>query len=130
MLVVLDTNVVVAALRNPGGASGWLVRHGIRQRSVVVSVPLMFEYEDVGTRPALLSETGLTLREVQATLGEICLAARQIQPTFSWRPALPNPNDDMVLETAIGGGAGVVVTFNVRDFDGAERFGVKVERPA
>src|SRR5437762_6160779 len=32
------------------------------------------------------------------------------------RPMLPDPNDEMVLETAINGRADAIVTFNDRDF--------------
>lgn len=46
------------------------------------------------------------------------------------RPVLPDADDDMVLETAINGRAGGIVTFNRRDFEPAERlFGIAVQSP-
>jgi predicted nucleic acid-binding protein len=49
---------------------------------------------------------------------------------FRWRPALADPNDDMVLETAVNGQAHAIVTFNQRDFNpAAARFGCGVMRP-
>ena len=44
-------------------------------------------------------------------------------------PALRDPGDDMVLELAVEAGADYLVTFNARDFAGAERFGVRVIAP-
>jgi predicted nucleic acid-binding protein len=43
---------------------------------------------------------------------------------------LPDPNDDMVLETAVNGQARAIVTFNERDFSSATAgFGCLVMRP-
>ncbi|HEY2618806.1 MAG TPA: PIN domain-containing protein, partial [Acetobacteraceae bacterium] len=50
---------------------------------------------------------------------------------YSWRPAATDPDDDMVIETAINGGADVIATFNIDDMRaGAARYGIAVERPA
>ena len=49
---------------------------------------------------------------------------------FLWRPRLKDPADEMVLATAVNGGADRLVTFNVRHFaDAARVFGVIVVRP-
>ena len=39
------------------------------------------------------------------------------------------PDDDFVLELAIAGGCSFIVTYNIRDFSGAEDFGVQVVTP-
>jgi hypothetical protein len=54
-----------------------------------------------------------------------------VELAFVWRPALPDADDDMVLETAMNGRAdGGIVTFNRRDFEPAERrFGIIVLSP-
>lgn len=45
-------------------------------------------------------------------------------------PRLTDPDDDMVLETAINGGASAIVTFNQHDFAGAGRdFGCVIILP-
>jgi predicted nucleic acid-binding protein len=47
-----------------------------------------------------------------------------------WRPRLRDPADEMVLETAVNGGADWLVTFNVRHLAAAAReFGIRVLRP-
>jgi predicted nucleic acid-binding protein len=42
---------------------------------------------------------------------------------------LHDPKDDLVLELAVAAGCGTVVTYNVRDFRGAESLGVAAQRP-
>jgi len=49
---------------------------------------------------------------------------------FQWRPQSRDPNDEIVLETAINGQADALVTYNLGDFAAAgERFGIAVLRP-
>ena len=125
-LVVLDTNVLVSALRSRRGASFALVeRIGTGQFDIAVSVPLVLEYED-----AMLRHRGaLTMGQVGDVLDYVCSVARHHRVFFLWRPLLRDPNDDMVAEVAVASGARAIVTYNERDFSGVEKFGVKVWSP-
>ncbi len=128
--VVLDTNVLVAALRSRQGASFALLQRlaaATPGYEVYVSVPLVFEYEDVLRRQA--ATIGLPMFVVDDVLDFVCSVAYHQAIFFLWRPALRDPGDDMVLELAVAAGADFVVTFNTRDFAGSERFGLRVVRP-
>ena len=46
-----------------------------------------------------------------------------------WRPILPDPKDDFVLELAVESQSDFIITYNLRDFRGAESFGISVETP-
>jgi putative PIN family toxin of toxin-antitoxin system len=129
--VVLDTDVVVAGLRSPTGASRALLRRLRAGRLVVVaSVALMVEYEAVLTRPEHLAATGLSRREMNALLDGLAALVEPVTPSFLWRPQLRDPDDEMVLDAAVAGRCDAIVTFNVDDFlPAARRFGVKVLRP-
>lgn len=117
---VLDTDVVVAAFRSPRGASRWLLNAGLRRRiTVVVSVPLLLEYEAVLTRPDQIAATGLSAVEIGIVLDAFVSVAKQSRLSFRWRPLVADANDDMVLETAINAGAHSIATFNIRDFGSA-----------
>ena len=125
--MVLDTNVLVAAFRSSLGASYKLLQTlESRVWRPVISPALAFEYEAVLKRGA--SETDLTLRDIDDFVEYLCSRSRLVQIYFHWRPALRDPNDDRILEVAVRTGS-PVVTFNTRDFAGAERFGVKVMGP-
>jgi putative PIN family toxin of toxin-antitoxin system len=126
--VVLDTNVIVSGLRSRRGASFRvlsLVGGGFFEH--YMSVALAFEYEDAVKR----SGSGIHLSKsvLEDILDFLCASARQQEIHFLWRPTLPDPKDDMVLEVAVHGGCEAIVTYNVEDFQGSERFGIKVIRP-
>ena len=127
--IVLDTNVLVAGLRSSLGASHRLLSLvGTGRFTHVVSVALLFEYESAVTRP----ESGIRLSTavLNDVLDYLCAAGHRQQIYFLWRPTLPDPSDDLVLEVAVHGHCDRIVTFNTRDFVGSERFGVEVETPA
>jgi len=118
---VLDTDVVVAGFRSERGASRQILLTALQERfELLVSVPLFLEYEAVLTRPEQLAACGLARQEIEHFLKELAEVARPVQFAFRWRPTLLDPADDMVLETAVNGGADAIVTFNVRHFQPAK----------
>lgn len=89
-----------------------------------LSTALMLEYEDAAKRQ--LDELVFTEEEVDRLLDILCAQAVRSSVFFLWRPTLPDPADDFVLELAVSSGAGCIVTYNKRDFVGAEHFGVRI----
>lgn len=111
---------MVAALRSERGASRQLLISALeREFDLLASVPLMLEYEAVLTRQEHLLASGLTTLQVRKILDDLAGTARPVRLAFRWRPRLPDADDDMVLETAMNGGANAVVTFNLADFAAA-----------
>ncbi len=92
-----------------------------------LSVPLFLEYQSVCSR--LVLQGRLTQADADHVLDYLCHTAIRHEMYFLWRPHLPDPTDDMVLEVAITGQCESIVTFNVTDFRGADAFGVNVETP-
>ncbi len=120
---MLDTDVLVAAVRSRHGASWQLVDGALAgEFTLLVSVPLVLEYEAVLTRPEHIQASGLTNMEMHSLINALIAVGRHVRNSFLWRPLLPDPADDMVFETAMNGRADALVTFNQRHFTAASRY--------
>jgi putative PIN family toxin of toxin-antitoxin system len=126
--VVIDTNVIVSALRSSRGASYkllWLL--GGDKFEIHLSVPLFLEYEAVAKR--LIGEFALTAGQIDDILDYICSLANYQRIFYLWRPFLKDAQDEMVLELAVTAGCEYIITYNETDFEGVERFGLQVRTP-
>jgi predicted nucleic acid-binding protein len=123
--------VLVAAIRSETGASRVLLNSALDCRlQVSISTPLILEYEAVLTRREHLQASGLSAAEVGEILDMLCASGIQVHMTEGWRPMLRDPDDEMVLGTAINGRVDAIVTFNRADFAGIpEEIGIEVLLP-
>jgi predicted nucleic acid-binding protein len=125
--IVIDTYVIVAALRSTKGASYRLLNL-LEQRPEIelhLSVPLVLEYEEAGKNHA--AELGLDPADIDDVLDYFCSVAVLHDIFYLWRPHLRDPKDDMVLELAVSAGGLGIISYNKRDFEGSEEFGVAIE---
>ena len=131
MRVVADTDVIVAAMRSPGGASAAILRAARQSKiTLLVSVPLAVEYEATCSEAEHRLAAGLSEREVEIFLDAVMAMAEPVKTHFLWRPQLRDPGEEMVLETAVNGRDDGLVTFNVRDFGTVPaRFGIELMIP-
>jgi putative PIN family toxin of toxin-antitoxin system len=129
--VVLDTNILVTALRSSEGASAEVLRRLRLESLTLVATPAIFlEYEDVLKRPEQQLATGLKQLEIDRFLSILSGVVEPIELNFRWRPQLTDPDDEMFLEAAVNGQVDALVTFNERDFmPSAALFGLKILRP-
>lgn len=132
MRVVLDTSVLVAAIRSPTCASKALLDAALSgEVEILTSTALALEYEAVLTRSEHLNVSELSHEEIDWLLDAICRTATEVVIQWKWMPQLGDPDDEMVLEAAINGYSNALVTFNRADFAGArKRFGLKVLSPS
>lgn len=128
---VLDTDVVVAAMRSPTGASAALLGAALdRQIELLSNVALALEYEAVCLRANHLAAAGLTAAQAGRFVDGVLSLVTPVASHFVWRPQLRDPADEMVLEAAVNGSATAIVSFNHRDFGPAPaRFGVRMLLP-
>jgi putative PIN family toxin of toxin-antitoxin system len=125
--IVVDTNVLVAALRSKRGASHRLVQMiGAGKFQANISVALALEYEDVLKRSGLLPD--MRAADVNDFLDYIFKSSALVPFVLPRRPVLRDPGDESILEVAVECHA-IIVTHNKRDFAGAERFGISVLTP-
>lgn len=132
MRIVLDTDVMVAAIRSAAGASRHILMAGVDGSvTLLVSPVLLLEYEAVLKRPEHLLAAGAGVDDIEAVLDEVAAVCERVELHYMWRPQLADVADEMVLETAANGRADCLVTFNVRHFRAAAgMFGIEVVRPA
>ena len=125
---VIDTHVIVAALRSKQGAAFKLLSlldTGLF--SVNLSVPLFLEYEAVTKREP--HPIALNAEEIDDVLNYVAAVADKRDIFFLWRPYLKDPKDDLVLELAVESGSQFIITYNLRDFAGVDRFGLQALSP-
>jgi putative PIN family toxin of toxin-antitoxin system len=126
--IVLDTNVLVAALRSRRGAAFQLVSLLPAERFTInLSVPLVLEYEEALSQ--YRDVLSLTATEITDFLDFVCAKATLHEIFFLWRPMLTDPDDEMLLELAVKARCRNIVTYNTRNFRGAEKFGIAVVTP-
>ena len=131
MRLVLDTSVIVAAFRSRAGASFRLLELLRDGRFVAVATPsLFFEYESVLKRPEQRPIHALSDEQLEDAIQGLSVLMEPVRIDFQWRPQLPDPDDELVLEAAINGSAHAIITHNVRDFAPVmKRFGIQVLPP-
>ncbi len=126
--IIIDTNVLKAALRSNKGASFKLLSLvGTQKFEVHVSVALVLEYEDVLQR--YRAEIGFSQDELSLFIDSLCSMAHHHKIYFLWRPLLSDYNDELILELAVAARCAYIVTHNVNDFKGSEKFGVQAITP-
>ena len=95
--IVIDTNVIFFALYSRRGASLKLLSLiGKGKFKYAISVPLIFEYEDVAMRKN--KGLSLTVGTINKILDRLCNFADKREIFYLWRPYLHDPKDDLILE--------------------------------
>jgi putative PIN family toxin of toxin-antitoxin system len=130
--VVVDTSVLVAGLRSQLGASNRLLAAIARRRvRPLVTTAVFLEYEAVLLRAEQRLATGMSEADIEGFLRALAAAAEPVEISFRWRPQLRDPADELMLEAAVNGRAGAIVTYKVTDFEPASsKFGIRILTPA
>jgi len=119
--VVIDTNVFAGALLRHAGYNRRVIRACLSERlKPMMGQALFLEYEDVLNRRDLFRTSPLSRQERQELFAAFLSVCEWVQIYFSWRPNLPDEADNHIVELAVAGGAAMIVTNNVRDFQGAD----------
>lgn len=126
--IIMDTNVLFAGLYSSVGASFQILRL-INNGKIkpVISTVLLFEYEDVLKREQ--SILNISHKQADVILDNICVLSDFQKIYFLWRPYLKDPKNDHVLEVAVASKTKIIVTHNLKDFRGVEKFGIEAIPP-
>ena len=127
-LIVIDTCVLISALRSRNGASFKLLSLiDSNKFTFFLSVPLVLEYESVTKR--MSRNLGLTHSDIENIIDYLCTVGNHRKVHYLWRPNLKDPGDDFVLELAVESECNYIVTHNVKDFKGIKKFNLKAITP-
>jgi predicted nucleic acid-binding protein len=114
--LVLDTNVLVAALLRGGGSARAVLRACLRgPYQPVVGPALHAEYEVVLGRSALFADSVLSARERGEVFDGLLNRCRWVEVFYAWRPNLPDEADNHLIELGVAAQAEAIVTRNLRD---------------
>ena len=132
MRVVLDTSVLITAFRSSSGAAAETVRLALlKELTILLDYKLACEYRDVALRSEHLKASGKTQNETELMIDMLEAVAEPVFIAVRHAPLSRDANDDMVLETAINGGAEAIVTNNTKHFREAARdFDLQLLTPA
>lgn len=126
--VIIDTNVLYAGLYSSTGASFQILKAAEEGKiQLVISISLLFEYEDVLKRNK--EKLQFTDNEIDIILDNICSLSKFQKIYFLWRPYLKDAGDDHIIEVAIASQTQTIVTHNIKDFVGVEKLGVRAITP-
>jgi putative PIN family toxin of toxin-antitoxin system len=126
--MVIDTNVIVSALRSAAGASYRLLDVLYEGRiEIATSVPLVMEYEYACIRN--LEHIAFSESELKEYIDDLCSLSVKQKIFFLWRPMLKDANDEHVLDLAIASRSRFIITYNKKDFIGAKQFGLEILSP-
>jgi putative PIN family toxin of toxin-antitoxin system len=126
--IVLDTNVLVSALRSRRGASFKLLTLIDSGKFITnILVPLIYEYEQVLKRTPWPGKPAGHYRG--DILDYLCTVGVKWKIHYLWRPKLSDPNDEMVLELAVTSQSHYIITYNTSDFREAKECGISVLNP-
>jgi len=115
VLIVVDTNVFVAACLGVG-ASNEVVASCLRgEHAPLMGTTLLAEYEDVLGRAELFRKSRLSSPERGELLDIFVAACSWTRIYYAWRPNAPDEGDNHLVELAVAGGAERIVTQNLRD---------------
>ncbi|MDE0009314.1 MAG: putative toxin-antitoxin system toxin component, PIN family [Gammaproteobacteria bacterium] len=119
--IVVDTNVLVSAIRSADGAAREVLRRCLNgDAEPLIGNALFLEYEDVLSRDRLFEGAGINAEERSALLDAVLSVCRWTNVAFLWRPNLPDEADNHLIELAVAGNADWIITRNRKDVAGGE----------
>jgi len=128
--VVLDTNVFVSGIKSQNTAPGQIIDAWIKKRITVITSPqLLAEIREVLMRPAILDLLEKTPDEVNKFIKLLIRKTFITEGKLEMDVLKNDPDDNMVLATALEGQATYLVTGNIKHFPFGEYQGVRIVKP-
>jgi putative PIN family toxin of toxin-antitoxin system len=104
MKIVLDTNVLIAALITRGVCRD-LLEHCVQRHQIIVSDFIFNELREI-----LQNKFRYDSQEIEEAIALFATEMQQVSPVLIEKPVCRDSQDDLVLGTAIAGNAGCIIT--------------------
>jgi putative PIN family toxin of toxin-antitoxin system len=129
--VVLDKNVLVSSILSPGAAPGRIVRAWKAGAfELCLSQPLFEEAAEVLVRPHIQKLSKVGAEQVEELLGLLPRVSFFVEGPLPVEPVIADdPDDDLVLATAVAAGADVIVSGDRHLLDVREHRGIPIVTP-
>jgi putative PIN family toxin of toxin-antitoxin system len=119
--IVVDTNVFIAAILSSAGSNRKVIRACLEGKVIpIMGAALFHEYEDLLSRNDLMEQSPICSEERDTLYAAFLSVSEWIRVYYLWRPNLLDAGDDHLIELAVAGGAGAIVTNNLSDLRGGE----------
>lgn len=130
MRVVIDTNILVSAFLSNSGAPAQLLAH-LQQEAFVllVSEPILDEYERALSYEKVSTLHGMSRTEVAETIDNLRATAVLVEPAEPLQVVEPDPDDDKFFECAVAGGATYIISGDKKVKDVGTFQGIQVVSP-
>lgn len=113
---MLDTTVLFQTLRGQGASYFILSLVRQNQIEIILSTAVLFEYQEVLSRPSNLRQFDLKKTQIDSFLAFISYIARPVVIHFTHKPNLRDETDNKFLELALNGQADYLITSNISDY--------------
>lgn len=110
MRAVVDANVWIKALISPGGPQDKLLKAAMEHRfTPVFSEPMLSELRVVLRRPAIAKLCHMENADITATISYLRQLSNMVKVTGAYI-LCRDPEDNKIIETAVRGGAPIIVS--------------------
>jgi putative PIN family toxin of toxin-antitoxin system len=117
MVIVIDTSVLLQALKSKNGASHYILRLILEQKvTLALSLQVFKEYEDVLKRPEIIKIIGLKSSDIDKVLVFLSYISKPFTTYYLFRPNLKDEKDNIFVELSLVSNSNYLITNNVRDF--------------
>lgn len=128
MRLVLDTNVVTSAMLWGGSPKLLLQARSEKRIELYTSTPLLAELTDILARPKFEQKIAASLLTIDQLVDHYAELAQVVRPTPTPR-IVSDPDDDVVIGTALAAKADLIVTgdrplLSVSEYQGVRIVGV------
>jgi uncharacterized protein len=129
--IVIDTNVIVSSYMFPNSTPGAIIEYWHANAfKLLISTLLIAEYERVLQYPHVRSRIKLTEGEFARSIAIVRKQGLLVEPNADLRVVADDPDDDIIVATALAGNADFIVSGDRHLLEIGEHAGIRIIPPS